>query len=74
MQNYRQLERQQIAANQKLYLEHGCKTREEYLASLAEDHGLDVGTVMALADVLGPTDDFDGLVIACEDASEGGWE
>ncbi len=74
MQSYRDLIRQQIAANQELYLEHGCETRDEYLAMLAADHGLDVGTVMALADVLGPTEDFDGLVIACEDASEGEWE
>lgn len=74
MQSYRDLIRQQIAANQEAYLEHGCETRDEYLASLAADHGLDVGTVMALADVLGPTEDFDGLVTACEDASEGEWE
>ena len=70
---YAEITRQQIAANQELYLEHDCETREEYLQMLADDNGLDLGAVQALADVLGPTEDFDGLVTACEDAADSGW-
>lgn len=70
MRNFRELEAQQIAANQERYLEHGCETRAEYLEYLSEEYGIDIDAVEALADLLGPTEDFDGLVIACEDASD----
>lgn len=42
--------------------------REDYLSSIAEDYGLDLEQVVRLiADLLGPTEDFDGLVSALED-------
>ena len=54
-----------------VYEENGYKDREEYLSCLAEDYGLDLeGIVRPLADLLGPSEDFDGLVVALEDASE----
>ena len=51
-----------------VYTDNGYEDRPEYLACLADDHGLDLDVVLAMADVLGPTEDFDGLVSFCEDA------
>ena len=51
------------------YREEGCATRFDWITSLAEQHGLKLSTVIMLAcDVLGPDEDFDGLVTACADA------
>lgn len=56
-----------------LYAEHGCRNRREYLTGLADEHGVDVNTVFALASILGPDEDFDGLVTSLEDlACQGG--
>lgn len=55
-----------------VYQENGYTSRREYLNCLAEDYGLPVGTVFALAEMLGESEDFDGLVSACEDAEEMG--
>lgn len=52
----------------ELYREHGCETRDEYLESLAETHGIDLALVREIADgVLGEDEDFDGLVVWCGD-------
>ena len=43
-------------------------TRKEFVeACVAEDYGVDLDTVKALADLLGPNEDFDGLVSQLED-------
>lgn len=47
------------------YKEYGG--REAYLKNLADDYGVGISTVLALADMLGPNEDFDGLVSAMED-------
>jgi hypothetical protein len=52
------------------YQNHGYRDRKEYLDSLADDLGVNPGTVYMLADLLGPDEDFDGLVTALEDYSE----
>lgn len=52
------------------YEEMGYPNRTAYLESLAFDYGIDVDTVKALADILGPSEDFDGLVTALEDYQE----
>ena len=65
--SFRAIEAQEVAANLELYLEHGVETRAEYLAMLSEDYDVDLDTVHALADVLGPMEDFDGLVTSLED-------
>ena len=49
------------------YIGNGYKDRQEYLYCMAEDYGLPVSTVTALADLLGPDEDFDGLVNSLED-------
>lgn len=65
--NIAAIERQEIAANLEGYLEYGAESRAEYLAMLADDYGVDLDVVQAMADVLGPNEDFDGLVTSLED-------
>jgi hypothetical protein len=50
------------------YLPH--HSRREYLDALAEDAGVDRSTVYMLAAMLGPSEDFDGLVTALEDYAQ----
>jgi len=50
-----------------VYQENGYADREEYLICLSEDYGVNLHEVLGLADILGPTEDFDGLVTALED-------
>lgn len=64
---FRAVQAQEIAANLEGYLEYGAETRAEYLAMLADDYDVPLSTVRALASVLGPNEDFDGLVCALED-------
>jgi hypothetical protein len=52
---------------ESIYQREGYANRAEYLQSLADDFGVDLSTVQALADVLGPNEDFDGLVTTLED-------
>ena len=54
-----------------IYQEHGFETRAAYLADLADTIGVDLRTVEILADLLGPSEDFDGLVTSLEDYAEG---
>ena len=49
------------------YTENGYASRRDYLDSLAEDFDIDRDTVYMMADLLGPTEDFDGLVTDLED-------
>lgn len=57
-----------------VYQQNGYETRTRYLECLAEDYDLPLRVVVAIANVLGPTEDFDGLVTACQDAAEASWE
>ena len=60
--------------NQKtkdIYQERGYEDRSDYLRQLADDNGVDFGTVFALADLLGPNEDFDGLVTGIQDFAFG---
>ncbi len=50
-----------------IYQEHGFANRREYLDSLALELGLDRDTVHLMALMLGPSEDFDGLVTSLED-------
>lgn len=47
--------------------EQGYNSLDEYLQYLADDYGLRVGWVEDLAETLGESELFDGLVTACED-------
>lgn len=55
--------------DRSVYKDHGYEDRKDYLESLAEDYPREV--VMALADLLGPEEDFDGLVTMLEDHDGG---
>ena len=59
--------------NPDIYREYGYDDRDDYLRSLADDYGVHEEAVQALADILGPDEDFDGLVSSLEDAADGGW-
>jgi hypothetical protein len=52
-----------------VYTEHGFDNRTEYLKELALEY--DPAVVYALADLLGPEEDFDGLITSLEDYAEG---
>ena len=53
-----------------IYTDQGYESRKDYLNSLAEDFGLPRDTVYMAATMLGPNEDFDGLVTTLEDESE----
>jgi len=51
------------------YEEDGCFDRFGYLKDLSQYHELDLENVILMADLLGPEEDFDGLVTTLEDMS-----
>lgn len=51
-----------------VYQDNGFENRRAYLDSLAEEYPREI--VYALAGLLGPSEDFDGLVTSLEDAAE----
>jgi len=53
-----------------IYTDAGFEDREAYLRDLAEEWGVSLETVYALADILGETEDFDGLVSSLQDMEE----
>ena len=57
-------------AKQTIYQENGYESRSQYFQSLAEDYGVDYQSVVMLAELYGPSEDFDGLVVALEDYAE----
>jgi len=50
-----------------VYQEKGFKDREEYLESIGEDYDIPAGFIEAMSDVLGESEDFDGLLSSMED-------
>ncbi len=53
------------------YQADGAIDRFGHLETLAADHGVDFETILTLIDVLGPDEDFDGLVTMLEDLAFG---
>lgn len=51
-----------------VYKENDYKDREDYLKCMSEDYGVPLDVVLSLAEVLGESEDFDGLISALEDA------
>ena len=41
--------------------------RNAYYQELADENGVSLGEVLMLADLLGPSEDYDGLVTSLED-------
>lgn len=56
--------------NNTIYQREGYSNRKEYLQALAVDFGIDERVVFELAVILGPNEDFDGLIIELEDLAE----
>ena len=48
----------------------GFSNRKEYLESLADEYCTDIDTVLSMAEILGPSEDFDGLVTSLQDEYE----
>ena len=60
-----------IGVDMSIYTENGFDNRKAYLLDLADTMGLDPSIVFAMADLLGPSEDFDGLVTSLEDYAMG---
>lgn len=52
------------------YQKHGFADREAYLKSLAVEYEVDEITMISLANLLGPDEDFDGLLTDLKDFSQ----
>ena len=52
---------------ENIYQENGYADRDNYLNCLSEDYGISIEDVYSLAEMLGESEDFDGLVSALED-------
>jgi len=55
-----------------IYEKHSFSSREDYLIHLGEDLGIDMDVVYIVSDLLGPDEDFDGLVTMLEDYDQMG--
>ena len=53
--------------NKEVYAKNGYENREDYLNGLADDRGIDRLAVDMIADILGESEDFDGLINALDD-------
>ena len=51
-----------------IYTEKGYADRQDYLRCMSEDYNVDIQTVRMLANLFGPDEDFDGLLVSLEDA------
>lgn len=58
-----------IAEQAEIYKRKGYANRADYLRGLAEENGVDLDIVLAISDILGPYEDFDGLVSMVEEAA-----
>lgn len=55
-----------------IYIQAGYFSRKHYLQCLASDMGVPLTAVLGLASILGPSEDFDGLVTELEDLVQAG--
>jgi len=53
-----------------VYTDNGYNSRKHYLECVAEDYGVPLETVLVISDMLGPNEDFDGLISSLEDYEE----
>ena len=49
------------------YTDNGYEDRADYLRCMSEEYGVPLDIVLMVADLLGPNEDFDGLVTALAD-------
>ena len=50
-----------------IYTDNGYESRRDYLENLADEFELPLKVVLSIAAMLGPSEDFDGLVSSLED-------
>jgi len=50
-----------------VYIENGYENRQDYLKCLAIDYGVSYETIFQFAEIMGSTEDFDGLIIMLEE-------
>jgi hypothetical protein len=58
---------------ENVYQENGYNNRKEYLQSLSNEYDVPLNVVHELAELLGESEDFDGLVSVIEDAEGIEW-
>lgn len=58
-------------SEENIYHQNGYESRKDYLKSLAEENGVSYENVLMIAELLGPDEDFDGLVTSVEDLGIG---
>jgi len=54
-----------------IYEKRGYENRKDYLEQLADEYGIDLVIVNSLADSLGESEDFDGLIVMLSDERDG---
>jgi len=52
---------------ENIYTENGYKNRKDYLNNLADNYGISIEEIKLISDMLGPDEDFDGLITSLED-------
>ena len=62
------LEHKSEGEKMSVYTKKGYTNRKDYLRSLADEYCVPCEVVFPLAAMLGPDEDFDGLISALEDA------
>jgi len=60
-------EEEEVTMPETIYQKHGYSSRDDYRRCMSEEYGVPLRTVHALAELLGPSEDFDGLVTALAD-------
>lgn len=60
--------------DENIYVQNGYKNRRDYLESLAEEYDVPLKNVLMMAQLLGPSEDFDGLIVHLEDDYDGRWD
>jgi hypothetical protein len=53
-----------------IYTDNGYESRAEYLACMSDEYGINIDKVEMVADLLGPSEDFDGLVTTLQDMQD----
>lgn len=53
-----------------IYTDNGYKNRADYLQQLADEYDVPIELVRLIADLLGPNEDFDGLVTSIQEAKD----
>jgi hypothetical protein len=48
--------------DKNIYQENGYGNRNDYLVALSEDYDVPLDVVLSLTDLLGESEDFDGLI------------